>query len=192
MTKEKTFKLVATAASGLEALVGKELRDLGIPCEVENGRAVFEGTVETIATANLWLRTADRIKIVVGEFNAYSFDELFEKRDLVASKLKDCIRDKGYTKVSFAAKADISRPTLDKLLNGNIDNKCTFDRHLQKILKMLNMSVEELMFYHSTSAKNINTAVFSQNTPENHKMSDLAKKQYDLLLDVIDLCAIYY
>ena len=79
MTKEKTFKLVATAASGLEALVGKELRDLGIPCEVENGRAVFEGTVETIATANLWLRTADRIKIVVGEFNAYSFDELFEK-----------------------------------------------------------------------------------------------------------------
>ncbi len=36
MTKEKTFKLVATAASGLEALVGKELRDLGIPCEVEN------------------------------------------------------------------------------------------------------------------------------------------------------------
>ena len=31
MTKRKTFKLVATAASGLEALVGKELRDLGIP-----------------------------------------------------------------------------------------------------------------------------------------------------------------
>ena len=57
---------------------------------------------------------------------------------------------------------------------------------------MLNMSVEELMFYHSTSEKNINTAVFSQNTPENHKMSDLAKKQYDLVLDVIDLCAIYY
>ena len=45
MTKEKTFKLVATAASRLEALVGKELRDLGSPCEVESGRAVFEGTV---------------------------------------------------------------------------------------------------------------------------------------------------
>ena len=38
------------------------------------------------------------------------FDELFEQRSLVASKLKDCIRDMGYTKVSFAAKADISRP----------------------------------------------------------------------------------
>ena len=59
------------------------------------------------------------------------FDELFEQRSLVASKLKDCIRDNGYTKVSFAKKAEISRPTLDKLLNGNIDSKTTFDRHLQ-------------------------------------------------------------
>lgn len=79
MAEEKRFKLVATAASGLEALVGKELRDLGIPCQVENGKALFEGTMETIATANLWLRTADRIKIIVGEFDAFSFDELFEK-----------------------------------------------------------------------------------------------------------------
>lgn len=79
MKKNQTFQLVATAASGLEALVGKELRDLGIECEVENGRARFEGTIETIAKANLWLRTADRIKIVVGEFDAFSFDELFEK-----------------------------------------------------------------------------------------------------------------
>ncbi|MFV0557628.1 MAG: class I SAM-dependent RNA methyltransferase [Enterococcus sp.] len=79
MDKNHKFQLVATAASGLEALVGKELRDLGIECQVENGRARFEGTMETIAKANLWLRTADRIKIVVGEFDAFTFDELFEK-----------------------------------------------------------------------------------------------------------------
>lgn len=79
MKENQVFELVATAASGLEALVGKELRDLGIDCQVENGRARFKGTMETIAKANLWLRTADRIKIVVGEFDAYSFDELFEK-----------------------------------------------------------------------------------------------------------------
>ena len=66
MKNNQTFQLVATAASGLEALVGKELRDLGIDCQIENGRARFEGTIETIAKANLWLRTADRIKIVVG------------------------------------------------------------------------------------------------------------------------------
>lgn len=120
------------------------------------------------------------------------FDELFEQRSLVASKLKDCIRDMGYTKVSFASKADISRPTLDKLLNGSIDNKSSFDRHLQKILKLLNMTADDLMLYHSVPAKIATATVFSQNAPMNHKMSDTAKKQYNLLLDVIDLCAIYY
>ena len=76
---EKQYNLIATAAAGIEALVGKELRDLGIDCQVENGRARFKGDQETIATANLWLRTADRVKIIVGEFDAYTFDELFEK-----------------------------------------------------------------------------------------------------------------
>ena len=120
------------------------------------------------------------------------FDELFEQRSLVASKLKECMRDNGYTKVSFASKADISRPTLDKLLNGAIDSKSTFDRHLQKILKVLNMSVDELMFYHSVSVKSATTTMFSQNAPLEHEMSETAKKQYNLLLDVIDLCTIYY
>ena len=120
------------------------------------------------------------------------FDELFEQRSLVASKLKDAIRDMGYTKVSFASKADISRPTLDRLLNGSIDNKRSFDRHLQKILRLLNMTVEDLMLYHSVPKKVSTATVYSQNAPMNHEMSDKAKKQYDLLLDLIDLCAIYY
>ena len=120
------------------------------------------------------------------------FDELFEHRSLVASKLKDCIRDMGYTKVSFAAKAGISRPTLDKLLNGSISNKSSFDRHLQKILQLLNMTVEELMLYHSLPQKPATATVYSQNAPMDHEMSDTAKNQYDLLLDIIDLCAIYY
>ncbi|GBD80322.1 putative RNA methyltransferase [Tetragenococcus halophilus subsp. halophilus] len=79
MEDNQRLNLIATAASGLEALTGKELRNLGIDCQVENGRARFQGTVKTIAETNLWLRTADRVKIVVGEFDAYSFDELFEK-----------------------------------------------------------------------------------------------------------------
>lgn len=119
------------------------------------------------------------------------FDELFEHRSLVATKLKDCIRDKGYTKISFATKANISRPTLDKLLIGNIDNKSTFDRHMQKILKLLNLSVDELILY-QTPALNANTTVFSKNAPIDYKMSEKAKKEYDLMLDVIELCAIYY
>lgn len=78
------FKIIATVASGMEALVGKELRDLGIECQVENGKAIFHGDMETIATANLWLRTADRVKIVVGEFKAVTFEELFEQTKAIA------------------------------------------------------------------------------------------------------------
>ncbi|WML47739.1 class I SAM-dependent RNA methyltransferase [Neobacillus sp. PS3-34] len=73
------YQIIATAAMGLEALVAKEVRALGYECEVENGKVIFEGDESAIARANLWLRTADRIKIKVGEFKAYTFDELFEK-----------------------------------------------------------------------------------------------------------------
>lgn len=75
---KKTFNLVATAAAGLEAVVGREIRDLGIDCQVENGKVRFQGDVRMIATTNLWLRAADRIKIVVGEFPARTFEELFQ------------------------------------------------------------------------------------------------------------------
>lgn len=120
-----------------------------------------------------------------------TFDELFDQRGRVALKLKECICDKGYTKVSFAQRTGISRPTLDKLLSGSIDNKTTFDRHMQKILKMLCMSVDELMFY-SAQPHRTSTVVYSQNAPGDHEMSSKARKQYELLLDIVDLCAIYY
>ncbi|WP_198350540.1 THUMP domain-containing class I SAM-dependent RNA methyltransferase, partial [Staphylococcus epidermidis] len=47
--------------------------------QVENGRIFFEGDESAIVRCNLWLRTADRIKIVMGRFNATTFDELFEQ-----------------------------------------------------------------------------------------------------------------
>ena len=72
------FHLIATAAAGIEALVGKELRALGYETQVENGRVRFEGDLRDIMVANLWLRTADRVKIIVGEFDATDFDSLFE------------------------------------------------------------------------------------------------------------------
>ncbi|WHY65461.1 class I SAM-dependent RNA methyltransferase [Neobacillus sp. SuZ13] len=73
------YQIIATAAMGLEALVAKEVRALGYECEVENGKVTYTGDESAIARSNLWLRTADRIKIKVGEFKAFTFDELFEK-----------------------------------------------------------------------------------------------------------------
>ncbi len=64
---------------GLEALVAKEVKDLGYTPRTENGKVYFEGDASAIARSNMWLRTADRIKVVVAEFYAKTFDELFEK-----------------------------------------------------------------------------------------------------------------
>lgn len=73
-----TFELIATAAAGLEAVVGREIRELGYDCQVENGRVRFEGDCSAIIATNLWLRSADRIKIVVGRFPAKTFEDLFQ------------------------------------------------------------------------------------------------------------------
>ena len=72
------FELIATAAAGIEAVVGRELRDLGYDCQVENGRVRFQGDRRAIIETNLWLRAADRVKIVVGSFPAKTFEELFQ------------------------------------------------------------------------------------------------------------------
>ena len=75
---KKEFNLIATAAAGLEAVVGREVRELGYDCQVENGRVRFQGDAKAIIETNLWLRAADRIKIIVGTFPAKTFEELFQ------------------------------------------------------------------------------------------------------------------
>lgn len=80
----KQYDLIATCAAGIEAVTGNELRHLGYDVQVENGRVRFKGTIVDILKTNLWLRTADRIKVVVGEFRATTFDELFERTKALA------------------------------------------------------------------------------------------------------------
>jgi putative N6-adenine-specific DNA methylase len=76
----KKFDLIATATFGLESVVARELKELGYTdLIVENSRVIFKGTYEDICRTNLWLRTADRILVRVGEFEATSFEALFEK-----------------------------------------------------------------------------------------------------------------
>lgn len=74
-----TYQLMATMAAGLEALTAKELQHLGYETRTEDGKVFFSGDDTAIAKANVWLRSADRIKIIVGEFKATTFDALFEQ-----------------------------------------------------------------------------------------------------------------
>jgi putative N6-adenine-specific DNA methylase len=73
------IKLIATTAFGIEAVVGRELKNLGYMEQVvENGRVTFTGDLKAICRSNLWLRCADRVLLKMGEFEALTFDELFE------------------------------------------------------------------------------------------------------------------
>ena len=64
---------------GLEGLAGDELRRLNIEnVRVENGRVLFSGGVDAMAKANICLRTGERVLLVLAEFEARSFEELFQ------------------------------------------------------------------------------------------------------------------
>lgn len=72
--------LIATSTFGLESIVADEVRKLGFEdVIVSNGRVEFKSDISGIPKANLWLRTADRVKLKIGEFKVTTFDELFEK-----------------------------------------------------------------------------------------------------------------
>lgn len=60
--------------------MARELKNLGFEDQkVENGRVLFKSDLAGIAKTNLWLRSADRVLLLMGEFEARSFEELFEK-----------------------------------------------------------------------------------------------------------------
>lgn len=73
------YNLVATAAMGLEALVADEVKALGYETKTENGKVYFQGDELAIARSNMWLRVGDRVRLIVGEFRAKTFDDLFEQ-----------------------------------------------------------------------------------------------------------------
>lgn len=74
------FDLIATATFGLESVVARELERLGYTgLRVVDGKVHFQGDERDIARCNLWLRSADRLLIRVGEFPAPDFDALFDQ-----------------------------------------------------------------------------------------------------------------
>lgn len=75
----KRYELIAPCHFGLEAVLKKEIIDLGYDIsKVDDGRVTFIGDDEAVCRANIGLRTAERILIKVGSFHAETFDELFE------------------------------------------------------------------------------------------------------------------
>ena len=77
----KIYELIAPCHFGLEAVLKREITDLGYEIsKVEDGKVTFLGDAEAICYANIFLRTAERILLKVGTVHAETFDELFEER----------------------------------------------------------------------------------------------------------------
>ena len=74
----KKLELITPCHFGLEAVLKKEIYDLGYEvAQVEDGRITFEGDAEAICRANIFLRTTERVLLKVGRFYATTFEELF-------------------------------------------------------------------------------------------------------------------
>lgn len=74
------IELVAPCHFGLEAVLKKEITDLGYEIiQVDDGRVTFCGDKNAISRANIFLRTAERILLKVGQIRAVTFEELFDK-----------------------------------------------------------------------------------------------------------------
>lgn len=76
---DNKFEIIIPTLFGMEAFVSREVKRLGYETtSVEDGRVVFMGDYEAICRANLWIRTGERVLVKLAEFNAQSFEELFE------------------------------------------------------------------------------------------------------------------
>jgi len=74
------IELIATTTFGLEAIAKRELINLGYAdAKVTDGKVIIQADESAIPKLNLWLRTAERVLLKIGEFKALSFEELFEK-----------------------------------------------------------------------------------------------------------------
>ncbi len=74
------YRLTAPCMFGMEAVVKREVTDLGYEIDsVTDGRVTFVGDAKAICRSNIWLRVAERVLIEVDDFKATTFDQLFEQ-----------------------------------------------------------------------------------------------------------------
>ncbi|HHW66217.1 helix-turn-helix domain-containing protein [Defluviitalea raffinosedens] len=122
-----------------------------------------------------------------------SMELLFQNRKLIGENILKLIKDNGYTKNSFSTLIDVSRPTLDKLIKGEIDNLTTFKKHIQKIMQSQNINEEQLLNYTlKYSEKKELVFALSDNAPENHALKPTAQEMFGILEDIVHMYELYY
>lgn len=85
----------------------------------------------------------------------YEIDELFDKRSIIGAKLESILDEKKCTKTELCKNTKVSRPTIDKLLAGTLTNKTTYKKHMEKILKYLQITPDALLKKRDVNQNNI-------------------------------------
>lgn len=109
---DRIFELMAPCHFGMEAVLKREIQDLGYEItQVEDGRVTFLGDAEAVCRANIFLRTTERILIKTGSFRATSFEELFQGTKAIA--WEDFIPPDGrfWVKKAGSVKSKLFSPT---------------------------------------------------------------------------------
>lgn len=119
---------------------------------------------------------------------------LFKNRKIIGKNILNIIKDEGYTKSSFAKFTSISRPTLDKLIKGEVDSFTTFKTHIQKILESQKITEEKVINYVSKKHNGGNEVFFalSHNAPKSHVLNPQAQEMFNILEDIVHMCELYH
>lgn len=100
----------------------------------------------------------------------YEVGDLFDMRSVVGARLEEILSEQNYSKSKFCKMCGISRPTIDKLLSGNLTSKANFEKHISKILNTLSFTPDMLL----GSAKNVYTKAREIRTILHVKEEDIA------------------
>ncbi len=108
----KVYELMAPCHFGMEAVLKREIVDLGYEItQVEDGRVSFLGDAEAVCRANIFLRTTERILIKAGSFRAVSFEELFQETKAIAWENYIPPDGKFWVKKAGSVKSKLFSPT---------------------------------------------------------------------------------
>lgn len=120
-------------------------------------------------------------------------NEIFKQRGEFGKQILQFIRGEGYTKSSFAKMINVSRPTLNQIIEGKTPSETTFNTQVTKILNAIGMELDDLMNYkNQNNDTEIMKIAYSNNSPESHSMSKSAVNTLKILDNILDLYEIYY
>jgi transcriptional regulator with XRE-family HTH domain len=118
---------------------------------------------------------------------------IYINKSIIGVNILELIKKEGYTKASFSKRTGISRPTLNKILDGDIPSSTTLETHIAKILDVLNIDMNNLLNYKPINKLDESLDVaYYDNAPQDNKRSESAIESLNLLDNILDLCEIYY